>query len=402
MTVKWVGTREVPVHSLSPFPGNARRGDVEAIRESIRTFGQYRSLCVRDTGSALVILAGNHTWAALSEEAADVARCYVITCTDEEALRINLADNKLAELGGYDSAALAELLASLEGDFLGTGWTQEEYDALLEPEAPLGGNTDPDEAPDPPADPVTKPGDVWHLGPHRLLCGDATDMAAVERFLAGDRCDVMWTDPPYGVDYVGKTKDALRIQNDGASTLPELLDGAFAVATAALMPGAAVYVAHPAGPLSLEFGRAFVTAGWRFHEGLVWVKDVMVLGHADYHYRHEPILFGYTHGAEGRRGRGGKGWYGNNSQTSVFEVPKPSRSAVHPTMKPVALITPMLVNSCRPRGLVFEPFGGSGSTLIAAHQTARAARVVELDPVYCDVIVERFRNFTGIQPELAV
>jgi site-specific DNA-methyltransferase (adenine-specific) len=132
-------------------------------------------------------------------------------------------------------------------------------------------------------------------------------MAAVEEMLAGDRADCMWTDPPYGVGYVGKTKDALTIANDGSDELPGLLAGAYAVATAALKPGAAVYVAHPPGALFKVFADAFFAAGWKFHEGLVWVKDQMVLGHSDYHYRHEPIMYGYTAG-EGRRGRGGEGW----------------------------------------------------------------------------------------------
>lgn len=397
MSATFVTVRDIALGDLARFPGNARRGDVTAIRSSLRRHGQYRSLVVRDTGSALVVLAGNHTRDALDAEGHATARCEVITCTDDEARRINLADNRLAELGGYDDDDLAALLTGLDGDFGGTGWDQDDLDALLgeEPES----RNDPDDVPEPPAEPVTRPGDLWQLGPHRLLCGDATDMAAVEKMLDGDRCDCMWTDPPYGVDYVGKTKDALTIRNDGADDLPGLLAGAFAVASATLKPGSAVYIAHPAGALFAVFAKAFFDAGWKFHEGLVWVKDVMVLGHSDYHFRHEPVMYGYTPG-EGRRGRGGEGWYGDHSQTSVFEVPKPSRSEDHPTMKPVALVTAMLANSCPPKGLVYEPFGGSGTTLIAAHGLGQVARVVELDPVYCDVICQRYQDHTGIVPEL--
>jgi site-specific DNA-methyltransferase (adenine-specific) len=238
------------------------------------------------------------------------------------------------------------------------------------------------------------------LGPHRVLCGDSTDITAVEAMLDGDRCHIMWTDPPYGVDYVGKTKQALTIRNDGAGDLPELLAGAFAVATAALRSGAPVYVCHAPGPLATTFAEAFTTAGWSLRQNLVWVKDIMVLGHSDYHYRHEPILYGFTPGGEGRRGRGGDAWFGDNAQTSVLEVPKPPRSGDHPTMKPVELITRCLANSCPPRGLVFEPFGGSGSTLIAAHQHGAQARVVELDPRYADVICRRYQEHTGTLPVL--
>lgn len=222
-------------------------------------------------------------------------------------------------------------------------------------------------------------------------------MAAVEFMLAGDRCDCMWTDPPYGVDYQGKTKQALTISNDGADDLPSLLAGAYAVATAALKPEAPFYIAYPARHRQI-FDQALLGAGWHYSQELIWVKDVMVLGRTDYHYRHEGILFGYASGSGVRRGRG-EGWHGDNSQTSVFEVPKPSRSEQHPTMKPVELITAMLRNSCPPRGLVYEPFGGSGSTLIAAHRTGRAARVVELDPRYADVICRRFEEYAGIKPE---
>jgi DNA modification methylase len=142
-----------------------------------------------------------------------------------------------------------------------------------------------------------------------------------------------------------------------------------------------------------------IGAGWRYSQELIWVKDQMVLGRTDYHYRHEGILFGYTSGA-GTRRMISEGWHGDNSQTSVFEIPKPSRSEDHPTMKPVALVAAHLGNSCPPRGLVYEPFGGSGSTLIAAHGLGQVARIVELDPAYCDVICQRYRDHTGVKPEL--
>lgn len=260
---------------------------------------------------------------------------------------------------------------------------------------------DPDNVPDAPSEPVSKPGDLWLLGKHRILCGDSTDVAAVGAMLAGDRADCMWTDPPYGVDYEGKTKDALTIRNDGAADLPELLAGAFAVATAALKPGVAVYVAHPPGPNSLVFAAAINDAGWSLRQQLIWDKGVMVLGHSDYHYRHEPIWMAYTDGGQGRRGRGGDNWHGDNSQISVFQIPKPPRSEQHPTMKPVELITAMLGNSCPRGGLVYEPFGGSGSTLIAVHQLGMRAAVVELDARYVDVICRRYQEAVGEKPVLA-
>ena len=201
MPASFVAVRDIPLGDLTRFPGNPRRGDVAAIRSSLRRHGQYRSLVVRDTGSGLVVLAGNHTLDALTAEGSGSARCEVLTCTDDEARRINLADNRLAELGGYEDADLAALLSGLDGDFAGTGWAQEDLDALLgEPDPPDG---DPDDAPEPPAEPVTRPGDLWQLGPHRLLCGDATNPDDIKLVTDGlGSVGIVYTDPPYGISIV--------------------------------------------------------------------------------------------------------------------------------------------------------------------------------------------------------
>lgn len=207
----------------------------------------------------------------------------------------------------------------------------------------------------------------------------------------------MWTDPPYGVSYVGKTKNALTLQNDGADGLANLLEGAFAQATKALEAGAPFYIAHPAGGQCLVFGNAIVAAGWQFHQTLIWVKDSMVLGHADYHFKHEPIYYGWVPGP-GRSGRGnheGSRWNGDHSQVSVFEVPRPKASPDHPTGKPVALVTAMLANSTETGGTTYDPFLGSGTTLIAAEQLGRRCYGLEIEPRYCDVIVRRWEAFTG-------
>lgn len=253
------------------------------------------------------------------------------------------------------------------------------------------------------------------LGPHRVMCGDSTSQAHVGRLMDADRAEILWTDPPYGVEYVGGT--GLTIQNDDAEGLPALLRDAFARASEVLTPGAAIYVAHPEAELGIVFGVAFLAAGWRLHQSLVWVKDSMVLGHSDYHYRHEAVMFGSAPGRSkrgkkhegifygyapggGRRGRGGEGWHGNNSQTTVLEIPRPKRSLEHPTMKPVELVARCLLNSSRPGDIVLDLFGGSGSTLIAAHTQLRVARLMELDPVYVDVICRRWQEFTGELPVL--
>lgn len=209
----------------------------------------------------------------------------------------------------------------------------------------------------------------------------------------------MWTDPPYGVNYVGKTAEALTITNDSPDSLEELLRRAFRACDAVLAPGAYIYIASPAGPQGTTFRLAFEEAGWHFHQALVWVKQTMVLGHSDYHYQHEDVLYGWKRG-DGRPGRGGARWYGGNAQTSVFQVDRPMRSTEHPTMKPVLLMDAMLANSARPGEVILDPFAGSGSTLIAAQARGLTCLAVELDPVYCDVIRQRYAEYVG-DPSLA-
>jgi site-specific DNA-methyltransferase (adenine-specific) len=245
--------------------------------------------------------------------------------------------------------------------------------------------------------------DLRLLGEHMVKCGDSTDADSVSGLLDGQKADTLWTDPPYGVSYVGKTKLKLTIDNDGSAGLREFLDKFLRVAGQHLSTSAPFYIAHPPGPLAGQFYRAVEDAGWRIHQGLVWVKDSMVLGHSDYHYQHEPILYGYTHG-DGRPGRGahaGTRWEGDNGQVTVFQIPRPKRSEQHPTMKPVELVRRCLVNSTPARGLVYEPFGGSGSTVIACEQLGLRCRALELSPGYCDVIVSRWESHTHRSAVLA-
>jgi DNA modification methylase len=205
----------------------------------------------------------------------------------------------------------------------------------------------------------------------------------------------MWTDPPYGVDYVGKTADAMTIQNDGADSSVVL--GAMRMASSALRPSAPFYIAHPAGPRASVFARIVEEVGWRVHQQLVWVKDSMVLGHSDYHYQHEPILYGYTSG-DGRPGRGnhvGSKWYGDNAQVSVLAVDRPKRNADHPTSKPVELVRRCIRNSTRLADVVYDPFLGSGTTLIACETEGRRCFGLEIEPKYVDVIVARWEKISG-------
>jgi DNA modification methylase len=403
----------VPLSRLKPDPKNARMHgppNLAAIEASLAKFGQRKPIVVSRN---MTVVAGNGTLEAATNLGWNDLWVTIFPGTAAEARAFAIADNRTAELATWDEQQLVTLLESLDQPLLSaTGFDPTDIDHLLNSirRSELGqpGTND---VPAIPKRAISKTGDIWLLGDSRLLVGDATDGAAVALMLDGDRCDCMWTDPPYGVDYndfvdadaaraARRRTDGLRVQNDGAS-YEATVRAAFAVADAVLWAGAPFYVAHPSGPQCAVFQQIIIDAGWDWRQSLMWMKDRFVLGRSDYHYQHEPILYGFTGNAAkgtGRRGRGGRRWFGDNAQTSVFEVARPARSEEHPTMKPVELVAPMIGNSVRPGGLVYDPFAGSGSTLIAAHTIGRATRLVEIDPLYADVICRRFEQFTGITP----
>jgi len=390
------GLVRVRAGDLKAHPANWRRHPERqraALRGLLRQVGYADALLARRDGDDLVLIDG-HLRKSLDPE--QVVPVLVLDVSEAEADLLLATLDPLAALARADAPALAELLARVQAS---SGAVRH----LLEEIARGAGLpvrrllADPDWAPPAPARPTTKPGDLWVIGGHRLLCADATSPAAIARVMGGARARVLWTDPPYGVGYVGKTPRALTIANDTAADLEHFLGRALSAAGSALAPGAAVYLCHPAGPLAEVFAAAFRTQGWALRQSLVWVKDSMVLGHADYHWRHEPIAYGYASGG-GARGRGRAGWYGGNAQTSVFEFPRPVASREHPTMKPVELIRAHLLNSSRERDAVLDPFCGSGSTLVAAELSGRRGFGVELSPAYCDVALARLRELTGATP----
>lgn len=419
----------VPVDGLVPYRDNPRRGNVELIAESLERNGQYRPIVVRARTNE--VLAGNHTLKAAKHLGWTQVAATFVDCTDDQAARIVLVDNRANDLADYDNAELLKVLESLDdGDLGGTGFNDHDLADLaegLEDEQPEETPEGIDDVPDAPVRTITRAGDVWELGEHRVICGDSTEPGTYEALLAGERADAIWTDPPYGVEYVGKTKDALRIQNDGGGSLEALLTDAFAALVPAARPGAPIYIAH-SDTRRITFEQTATAAGILVRQNLIWVKNTMVLGHSDYQYQHEPILYGttpeeaeaeglehaaddagysnqhepilygFTPGGKGRLGRGGPYWRGPNNATTIFQVPKPPRSKDHPTMKPVDLVRQMLSNSVRRNGIVLDPFGGSGSTLLAAHLEGARARLIELDPRFVDVICRRYQEHTGQLP----
>jgi DNA modification methylase len=366
--------------------------DFEALRRSLREFGAVQPIVVNVATKRVV---GGHQ-RIRAAQAEGIQRLPVVHVRLDEVRerQLNVALNRIS--GEWDPEKLEALLRDLGSagaDLSGTGFTEREISELLTSAAPAADVPD-DDVPDLRSKPTSRLGDLIELGRHRLLCGDSTDRGAIDRVVGDLKPTCMWTDPPYGVRYESKGKRKLSIANDTAADLSSLLPAAFANADAVLAPGAAVYVAHPAGELSIEFARCFVAQGWRLHQTLVWLKDAIALGHADYHYRHEPILFGYRPGP-GRWGRGGRGWFGDNRQASVIEAPRPRSADQHPTVKPLGLVARCLRNSTPHGGVVFDPFLGSGSTLIAAELLGRTCVGLELDPRYADVVVSRWEKFTG-------
>jgi DNA modification methylase len=315
--------------------------------------------------------------------------------TPAQAKAYRLADNQSATLATWDDGKLtAELLAlqGLDFNLTLTGFSADELSELLAPE-PTDFTGDPDDVPEPPAEPITRPGDLWLLGRHRLLCGDSTKAGDVERLMAGATADMVLSDPPYGVSYVGKTKDALTVENDelDEEDLSALVSAAFDHAQAHCRPGAYWYATVPAGPLHLLFAQDWKRRGI-LRQIMVWAKDSMVLGHSEYHYRHEPILFGWIPGDRHKNA--------DRTRTTLWQYDRPKASREHPTMKPVALWSQAVADGSRPGELVYDPFLGSGTTLIAAEQLGRRCNGMEISPQYVDVIVQRFETLTGTKAEL--
>jgi DNA modification methylase len=292
-------------------------------------------------------------------------------------------DNKSVLLGDWNEEILASELRALsettDFDMSLTGFNEAELDELLMPES-SGGKTDPDAVPEKPAKPVTRAGDIWILGNHRVMCGDATDSGHLAQLMFGHGASMIFTDPPYGVDYDG-------IRNDDRAGLAALLDGAFGNMAAAARPGAPVYVFHSDRCADI-FHQAF-RKYFHFSSMIIWVKPALVLSRTDYQSRHEPCLYGWMEGAP-------HPWYSDRKQTSVWEFDKEPVPG-HTTPKPVDLICRAIKHSSKPghANIVLDLFGGSGSTLIACEKSNRGGALMELDPGYCDVIVRRWQEFTG-------
>lgn len=423
----------VDLNSLAKRETNPRthsEQQIQQLADAIKEWGWTSPILVSED---MTIIAGHGRLAAAELLSIESVPIMIASgWTDEQIRAYVIADNKLALNAGWDEELLEFELSQLQEAGFAVdliGFDEAELEALV----PTADKylTDPDDVPEPPKKPITKPGDIWQLGEHRLICGNATDPKTYERLLEGEQADVCWTDPPYNVNYQSK---AGSIQNDnlGSEAFLEFLNASFGCIHHNLKLGGSIYVAH-SDTEGLNFRTAFADAGFKLSGVLIWEKNSLVLGRSDYQWKHEPVLYGWKPGAA-------HGWFGDRKQTtiselngtvfsqnedgsvnvrvggetvviegqgiiarpiepSVIRVDKPKLSADHPTMKPVELVSSMIRNSSEKDNVVLDPFGGSGSTLVAAEILGRRARLIELDPVYCDVIIRRWEEITGREAE---
>jgi len=390
----------VDIGKLNPAEYNPRKdlqpGDTEyeRLKASLDRWDLVEPLVWNSRTGHLV---GGHQRLKILRERGDTeVEVSVVDLDEQDERALNLALNRIQ--GDWDRDLLAGLIAQLEADGFDlslTGFEDDEITDLLTWHSDQEGfreEEDPDL--DLPEEATTQLGQLVQLGDHRLLCGDASSPTDLQRLMGDEEADLVWTDPPYGVVYVGKTADELTIENDDlqGDALRDFLRETLGNAWSVTRPGGAWYVAAPAGPNFLPFAQVLTEFEvWR--QTLVWVKDSLVLGRSDYHYRHEAIFYGWKRGKAHRPPP-------ERSFDTVWEVPRPKRSEDHPTMKPVPLVRRAITNSTPLEAVVLDPFGGSGSTLIAAEQSARRARLLEIDPRYCDVTIRRWEQYTGHQAEV--
>jgi len=384
--------KEVEVTALIPYAKNSRTHDdaqVAQIAASIKEFGWTNPILV--DGDKGVIAGHGRLLAARKLGMAKVPTIELKDMTEAQKKAYVIADNKLALNAGWDNNFLALELQDLKNqdfDLTLLGFDDKELDALLAPET-TEGLTDEDSVPDTPIEPKTKLGDIYILGNHRLMCGDSCSVTDMDKLVNGRQVDMWLTDPPYNVAYEGKTKDALTIQNDSMDNagFRQFLRDAYVTADTVMKAGAVFYIWH-ADSEGYNFRGAAYDAGWKVRQCLIWKKSTMVMGRQDYHWKHEPCLYGWKEGA-------GHLWATDRKQTTILEFDKPSRNGEHPTMKPVALFEYQMLNNTKGGDIVLDSFGGSGTTLLAAEKNGRIAYLMELDPKYCDVIVKRWEDFTG-------
>lgn len=379
---------EGQVTGLPTNPRQWTRAELENLKKSLQETPELleaRGILVYPWEGKYLVLGGNMRLSALKALKAKDAPCIVFPKDTpiDKLKEIVIKDN--GSFGEWDYDLLANEWDSLPlADWGVPNWERDLGDSPTSADAE---DDDFDESEV--TESVCCPGDLWQLGRHRLLCGDSTNQEDIERLMGGELADLWLTDPPYNVGYEGKTADKLTIENDSMSdaAFKDFLVKCYAAANASMKKGAAFYIWH-ADSEGYNFRSACHEIGWKVRECLIWVKNSMVMGRQDYQWQHEPCLYGWKEGAS-------HNWYSDRKQTTILSYAKPTRNGEHPTMKPVPLFAYQMCNSTRPGDIVLDSFGGSGTTMIAAEQMGRIARLMELDPHYCDVIIARWEKLTG-------
>lgn len=384
------------VAGLIPYARNARTHSDEQVAQiaaSIKEWGWTTPVLVDESGE---IIAGHgRVMAARKLNIDEIPTMTATGWSKAQKQAYVLADNQLPQNAGWDVDLLSVEMKDLDSegfDLSLIGFDDDMMANMLVEETE--GLTDEDAVPDVPDNPVTVEGDVWLLGNHRLMCGDSTSIDAVEALCGEHRADMWLTDPPYNVAYEGKTQNALKIQNDemGDDQFRQFLRDSYSAADTVMKPGAVFYIWHAHTHSRATHGAAH-DVGWQIRQCLIWKKSSMVMGRQDYQWQHEACLYGWKEGA-------GHLWAADRKQTTILEFDRPSRNKEHPTMKPVALFEYQMLNNTKGQDIVLDTFGGSGTTMIAAEKNGRHSRLMELDPKYCDVIVQRWQGFTGKQAKL--
>jgi DNA modification methylase len=382
-----------PVERLVPYARNARThsdGQVAQVAASIAQFGFVNPILV---GPDRVIIAGHaRLLAARKLEMSEVPVIVLEHLSESERRALVIADNRLAANAGWDEEMLALELATLRDEDFSLdvlGFDEEELTCLLAAEDAAEGLTDEDSIPEVAETPVSQAADLWNLGGHKLMVGDATVATDVQRLMGSDTADCVFSDPPYNIDYQGYTKERLTIQNDQMSgeQFKRFLLDSFQAFRSVVKPGASLYVCHSSS-WQREFQNALEAAGFEVRCQIIWGKNTFAWGFARYKFQHEPIFYCHVAGQK-------DSWYGDKSQSTLWEEKKPAANRLHPTMKPVELVERALVNSSKAGDLILDLFGGAGSTLIGCERRGRKARLMEIDPKYADVIVRRYQEYSG-------
>jgi site-specific DNA-methyltransferase (adenine-specific) len=385
-----------PIERCVDYARNPRKNDhaVDKVAAAIREFGFRVPIVAKSDG--LVVDGHLRLKAAKKLGLTEVPVILADDMSEAQIKAFRLSVNKVAELAEWDDALLGLEIMDLKEmgfDLDLIGFDASEIDALF-PVEETAGLTDEDAVPEAPEKPVTVEGDVWVLGRHRLMCGDSTSIDHLERLCDGQLVDMWLTDPPYNVAYEGGTKEKLTIKNDSMSddAFRKFLRDSYSAADAVMKKGAVFYIWH-ADSEGYNFRGAAADVGWPVRQCLIWKKSSLVMGRQDYHWMHEPCLYGWKEGASHL-------WASDRKQTTILEFAKPSRNGEHPTMKPVELFEYQMLNNTKGSDLVLDSFAGSGTTAIACEKHGRHARLMELDPKYCDVIIKRWQDFAGQQATL--